>query len=161
MKKYRNRNDLIRNQVQLGTKSRNASAATFGNGRSHPPRNSVVATEETTIMFAYSARKNSANRMPLYSVWNPPVSSCSASGMSNGARLVSARLPMTKMPNANGCTNAYQSPCASCALTMLTMLSEWDIRITLTRVRVTATSYEISWADARRLASSGNLLFDA
>ena len=48
-------------------------------------------------MFAYSARKNSANRMPLYSVWKPPVSSCSASGRSNGARLVSARPPMKKM----------------------------------------------------------------
>ena len=44
-------------------------------------------------MLAYSARKNSANRMPLYSVWNPPISSCSASGRSNGARLVSARPP--------------------------------------------------------------------
>ena len=78
----------------------------FGNGRSHPPKNSVVATEDTTIMFAYSARKNSAKRMPLYSVWKPPVSSCSASGMSNGARLVSARLPMKKTTNATGCTNA-------------------------------------------------------
>jgi hypothetical protein len=45
----------------------------------------VVATLDTTIMFAYSARKNSAKRMPLYSVWNPPVSSCSASAMSNRA----------------------------------------------------------------------------
>ena len=65
-------------------------------------------------MFAYSARKNSAKRMPLYSVWKPPVSSCSASGMSNGARLVSARLPMMKMPNANGCTNANQTCELSC-----------------------------------------------
>ncbi len=32
--------------------------------------------------------------MPLYSVWNPATSSCSASGRSNGARLVSARPPM-------------------------------------------------------------------
>jgi hypothetical protein len=27
------------------------------NGRSHPPRNSVVAMEATTTMFVYSARK--------------------------------------------------------------------------------------------------------
>ena len=80
--------------------SRKCSAATLGNGRSQPPKNSVVATDETTIMFAYSARKKSANRMPLYSVWNPPVNSCSASGRSNGARLVSARLPMKKMTKA-------------------------------------------------------------
>src|SRR5438128_10294647 len=106
MKTYMNTNDLARKQVQPGTKSRNDRNATFGNGRSHPPRNSVVATEETTIMFAYSARKNSANRMPLYSVWDPPVSSWSASGRSNGARLVAARPPMKKIRNASGWTNA-------------------------------------------------------
>src|SRR6185436_5770083 len=161
MKMYRNTNDLIRNQVQLGITSRKCSAATFGNGRSQPPKNSVVATDETTIMFAYSARKNSAKRMPLYSVWNPPVSSCSASGRSNGARLVSARLPMTKITNATGCTNPNQTCALYCALTMLTMLSEPDIRMTLTSVSVTATSYEMSCAEARRLASSGNFEFDA
>src|SRR5258708_5386163 len=140
MKMYRNTNDLIRNQVQLGMMSRKLSTATLGNGRSHPPKNSVVATEETTIMLAYSARKKSAKRMPLYSVWKPPVSSCSASGMSNGARLVSARLPMKKMTNASGCTNANHRCELSCARTMLTMLNELDIRMTLTSVSVTATS---------------------
>ncbi len=131
---------MIRNQVQLGTMSRKLSIATFGNGRSQPPRNNVVATDETTIMFAYSARKNSANRMPLYSVWKPPVSSCSASGMSKGARLVSARLPMMKIPNASGWMKANHTRALSCARTMLTMLSEPAIRITLTSVSVTATS---------------------
>ena len=37
-------------------------------GRSQPPRNSVVATEATTIMFVYSARKYSDQRKPLNSV---------------------------------------------------------------------------------------------
>src|SRR5208337_576278 len=41
---------------------------TFGNGRSQPPRNSVVATAPTTIMLAYSPRKYSAQRKPLNSV---------------------------------------------------------------------------------------------
>ena len=45
-------------------------------------------------MLAYSARKKNANRIPEYSVWKPATSSCSASGRSNGARLVSARPPM-------------------------------------------------------------------
>ena len=40
-------------------------------------------------------------------------------------------------------------------------LISYEIAVTLTRVRVTATSYEISCAEARRLASSGYLLFDA
>src|SRR2546428_3144046 len=153
-------NDLIRNHAQLGTKSRKRSAATFETGRSHRPRNGFVATDETTIMLGYSARKNSANRMPLYSVWKPPVSSCSASGRSNGARLVSARPPMKKIRKATGCTNAYHTRWLYCALTMPTMLSEPAMRITLTSVSVTATSYEMSCADARRLASSGYLLFD-
>src|SRR5579862_6012123 len=124
MKAYRKRNDLIRNQVHDGTAYRKWNAGVFGNGGSHPPRKSVVATDETTIMFAYSARKNSANRIPLYSVWNPPVSSCSASGRSNGARLVSANPPMMKMTNATGWTNPNHHRALYCALTMLTMLSE-------------------------------------
>src|SRR5580700_285651 len=33
------------------------SHATLGNGRSQPPQKSVTATEETTKMLAYSARK--------------------------------------------------------------------------------------------------------
>src|SRR5208283_3143380 len=41
---------------------------TFGNGRSQPPRNSVVATAPTTIMLVYSPRKYSAQRKPLNSV---------------------------------------------------------------------------------------------
>ena len=40
-------------------------------------------------MLMYSARKNSANFSDEYSVWKPPTSSLSASGRSNGARLVS------------------------------------------------------------------------
>ena len=41
-------------------------------------------------MFTYSARKNIAKLIELYSVWYPATSSCSASGKSNGARFVSA-----------------------------------------------------------------------
>jgi len=41
---------------------------TFANGRSQPPRNRVVATEATTIMFVYSDKKYSDQRKPLNSV---------------------------------------------------------------------------------------------
>ena len=91
-------------------------------------------------MLAYSARKNSANRMPLYSVWKPPVSSCSASGRSNGARLVSASPPMSTSTNATGCTNPNHRPASSWASTMPTMLRVPAVRMTLTRVIVTAIS---------------------
>src|SRR3954451_9631623 len=56
----------------------------------HPPRNSSVATEVIVTMFAYSAIKKAAKLIELYSVWNPATSSFSASGKSNGIRLVSA-----------------------------------------------------------------------
>src|SRR2546422_6185659 len=65
-----------------------------GNGRSQPPKNRMVAIDDTTIMFVYSARKKNANFMPLYSVWKPATSSASASGKSNGTRLVSATAEM-------------------------------------------------------------------
>ena len=61
-----------------------------GSGPAGPPRNSVTAMADCVAMFMYSARKKMAKRMPVYSVWNPPTSSCSASTRSNGARLVSA-----------------------------------------------------------------------
>ena len=61
----------------------------IGQGARQPPRNSVVHSAETVTMLMYSARKNSANFSDEYSVWKPPTSSPSASGRSNGARLVS------------------------------------------------------------------------
>ena len=64
-------------------------------GARQPPRNSVVASAETVTMLTYSARKNSANFSDEYSVWKPPTSSPSASGRSNGARLVSPTIEIT------------------------------------------------------------------
>src|SRR5215207_112844 len=52
-------------------------------------------------MFAYSARKNSANAMPEYSTWKPATISDSPSATSNGARLVSAT-PEMKYTTNNG-----------------------------------------------------------
>jgi hypothetical protein len=46
-------------------------------------------------MLMYSARKNSANLIDEYSVWNPPTSSDSASARSKGARFVSPTMQMT------------------------------------------------------------------
>src|SRR5688572_13234560 len=66
----------------------------IGHGARQPPRKSVVAKAETVIMLMYSARKNSANLNDEYSVWKPPTSSDSASGRSNGARLVSPTAAM-------------------------------------------------------------------
>src|SRR6266516_8117138 len=92
-----------------GMMSRNPSAATFGKGRNQPPQKSVTAIADTVIMFAYSARKNRENLKPLYSVWNPATSSDSASGKSNGARLVSATPHIKNSRNPIGCRNTYQT----------------------------------------------------
>ena len=71
-----------------------SSIGEIGHGARQPPRNSVVASAETVTMLTYSARKNSANFSEEYSVWKPPASSPSASGRSNGSRLVSPTIVM-------------------------------------------------------------------
>src|ERR1041385_710994 len=76
-----------------------------GHSGCQPPRNSKVATQETVTMLAYSAMKNDANFMLEYSVWNPATSSFSASGRSNGTRLVSAKPAIRKTMNAMICGN--------------------------------------------------------
>ena len=56
-------------------------------------------------MFAYSGHKNDANFMLLYSVWKPATNSFSASGKSNGMRLVSANAAIRKMTKLKICGN--------------------------------------------------------
>src|SRR3954470_5049264 len=129
MKTNRNTNVLIR-------KARNCSQPlplrnVSGHGHIPPPRNSVVAIEETVTMLTYSARKNSANFSDEYSVWNPPTSSDSASGRSKGARLVSPTIDTqntTKLGNSRN-TNHH---CRDCAATMSAVDSEPEYRMTAT-----------------------------
>src|ERR1700754_3502288 len=87
-----------------------------GHGARQPPRNNVVAIAETVTMFTYSARKNSANFSDEYSVWKPPTSSDSASGRSNGARLVSPTMDMQNTTKLGSSSQMYQP--LSCASTM-------------------------------------------
>src|SRR6266436_4568616 len=106
-----------------GTKSRTLSHGTWAKGLSQPPRNKVVATEATTIMLAYSARKYSDQRNPLNSVMYPATSSDSASGRSNGARLVSAIEATRYVKNATGARKPNHTPCVTCAATIDLILS--------------------------------------
>src|SRR4051812_27769835 len=84
------------------------SIADSGHGARHPPRNSVVASAQTVVTLMYSARKNIANLIDPYSVWNPATSSLSASGRSNGARLVSPTIETRYMTNDGNSGSAYQ-----------------------------------------------------
>src|SRR4029450_9336673 len=88
----------------------------IGHGARQPPRNSVAARAEPGTMLTYSASKNSANFSDEYSVWKPPTSSLSASGRSNGARLVSPTTAITNTAKL-GMSSQPNQPDA-CALTM-------------------------------------------
>src|SRR3954451_3557726 len=93
-----------------------------GHGACQPPRNSVVASAETVVRLMYSARKNMANLIEPYSVWNPATSSLSASGRSNGARLVSPTIEMRYIRNDGMSGSAYQR--WDCAATISLVDSE-------------------------------------
>jgi hypothetical protein len=68
-------------------------------GKLHPPQNKTTFRVDIIIIFAYSAMKNRANPIELYSTLYPATSSASASGRSNGGRLVSANVEIKKTTN--------------------------------------------------------------
>src|SRR3712207_2115868 len=106
MNRNRNRNVFSRNATNCSQPLPLRKVS--GHGHAPPPRNSVVAIAETVTMLTYSARKNSANFSEEYSVWNPPTSSDSASGRSNGARFVSPTIEMTKTQKLGISSQKYQ-----------------------------------------------------
>src|SRR5689334_25432674 len=118
-------------------------------------------------MLMYSARKNSANLNDEYSVWKPPTSSDSASGRSNGARLVSptAEMEYSRKLGANNTANhpgasnvnppTVACPRLACAATMSDVDIEPAMRNTATIDRPMATSYEIICALDRNPPSRG------
>src|SRR5437867_8732979 len=83
-------------------------SASGSHGPFQPPRKSVTAIAQIVMTLANSPRKKSPNFMLEYSVWNPATSSASASGRSNGARLVSANAVIMKMTNATGWVKTNQ-----------------------------------------------------
>src|SRR6478609_6264469 len=79
-----------------------------GQGACQPPKNMSVASDETVIMLTYSASMNIANFRDEYSVWKPATSSPSASGRSNGARLVSPTMAVRYTTNDGSSRKMYQ-----------------------------------------------------
>ena len=106
---------------------------------SQPPKKSVVIMAHTVTTLAYSAMKKNENFIALYSVWYPAISSDSASGRSNGSRLVSAKPAIGKMKNERKRGITYQSPACCCA-TMVLKLTLPDMRRTGIRLSPIATS---------------------
>src|ERR1017187_783037 len=104
---------LIRNQ-RMGIQMSDVGMKR-GTGPSGPPKNKVTTTADMVMVFMNSARKNNPKRMEEYSVWNPPTSSCSASGRSKGGGGSSAVMAiMKKMNGRNPSRMRFQSqkPCA-------------------------------------------------
>ena len=62
------------------------------NGNVHPPKKKITNKVFIKIILLYSAKKNIAKNKDEYSTLYPATSSDSASGKSNGARLVSAKI---------------------------------------------------------------------
>ena len=86
----------------------------------------------------YSTSRKLPNRIPPYSVMKPWTSSASASGMSNGVRLVSAKPASMKIRKPTNWGTMYQIwPWAS---TRSTSESEPPMMITPSSARPIATS---------------------
>src|SRR4028118_1861390 len=138
MKKKMKAITLPRNHSTGQKPSLAPSQMEIGQGARQPPRNMVVANAATVTMLMYSARKNRANFKLEYSVWKPPTSSPSASGRSNGARLVSPTMEITKITNEGARIRPYQS--SSCAATIWEVDIEPAYRNTATSESPIATS---------------------
>src|ERR671910_3575510 len=118
-----------------------------GAGPRHPPRNNVTPIAATVTVETYSPRKNIANVIPEYSVWNPATSSVSASARSNGGRFVSAIPQIRYTTKAGNIGTTFHT--RSCAAT-ISENARCPLYIsTATSERPIATSYEIIWAEDR------------
>jgi len=65
----------------------------------HPPRNTMTVKALIKIIELYSAKKNKAKPILEYSTLKPETNSDSASGKSNGALLVSAKMLIKNIKN--------------------------------------------------------------
>jgi len=65
----------------------------------HPPKKIITVNVLIAIIDPYSAKKNKAKPMLEYSTLKPETSSDSASGKSNGARFVSAKIETKNIKN--------------------------------------------------------------
>jgi hypothetical protein len=86
--------------LKASTKGSNKKRKEKSN-ESQPPKKTNVASMLIAIIDPYSAKKNKAKPMLEYSTLNPDTSSLSASGRSNGALFVSAKIE-TKNIKHNG-----------------------------------------------------------
>lgn len=107
-------------------------------GASQPPKNKILFRLDISNMLLYSPRKNMANVIDEYSTLYPATNSASASGKSNGARLVSAKDEIKKI-SANG-NNGKINQIERCANTISVKLNDPTQRTTGKIIKPRATS---------------------
>src|SRR5688572_6453593 len=162
MKQLAKKNTFARSHHQPSTDSSGMSQP--WNGLSQPPTKKIEVRKLIRIMFAYSARKNSANADPEYSTMWPATISDSPSTTSNGARLVSATPEMKYTTNSGsiGTQNHSRKPeLPDCAITMSVRLRLPAPTITPTIAKPIAISYETTCAAARIAPRNAYFEFDA
>src|SRR6056300_630567 len=109
-------------------------------GDNHPPKNKIEPIAHIKRMFAYSPSQNIAYIIPEYSVWYPATSSASASGKSNGGRLVSAKADIKKITNIGNNGMTYHK--SFCAMTMSFKFKDPTHNNTLIIITPIDTSYD-------------------
>jgi len=76
-------------------------------GANHPPKNRIANNADINIILPYSPRKNIAKIIEEYSKLYPATISASASGKSNGALFVSAKIETKKIPAIGNIVTIY------------------------------------------------------
>lgn len=94
----------------------------------YPPKNKIAVNVDISTILQYSARKKNTKIIPECSVKNPATSSDSASGKSNGVRLVSANAEIKNIINSGSSGTTYHTLC--CVSMMLIKLNVPAIKIT-------------------------------
>lgn len=113
----------------------------------HPPKKRRALSPDLRMILLYSARKKRANPLAEYSTLYPDTSSASASGRSNGWRLVSASVVMKKITKIGRSGTPYQRE--DWPSTMLEKFRVPEKIRRETRVAPSETSYEILCAAER------------
>lgn len=107
-------------------------------------------------MLPYSALKNKAKVIELYSMLYPATISASASGLSNGVRFVSASDAIKKIAAKGMHGITYQSDC--CCRIKSPRLADPLSTINVNKTKEKNTSYEIICADERSDPKNAYLL---
>lgn len=112
-----------------------------------PPRNMITVNRLIKIIEPYSARKKSAKPILAYSTLKPDTNSDSASGRSNGARFVSAKIETRNMINKGNNGIAKKICCWNNTMSMK-FNDPTQISIVI-NIKPIETSYEIICAELR------------